>query len=196
MAKLGSFSVVQRTVAAAEKPREPDTFDFEGETFHVVRSVPSMLPLMQFSAAMASADDEDDSFNMDALGAMYNMLRYCIEPADWARFEKTALRAGAGVDALLPITMAVWESISSDPTEGPSDLQDGPSITSTSSKAASPRRKAPPSSTGRRTAEPSPVDVSAKTPANEWAPPPGRPDLAVPLTPVDDLVKRRRGKAA
>lgn len=195
MGSLGSFTVVERTVAAAEGRREQDTFEFAGGTYRVIQSVPSMLPLMQFAAAMSAAE-EDDSLPMDALGAMYNMLRYCVEPADWAKFEKAAIRAGAGVDTLLPITMAVWESVSSDPTEGPSDSQDGPSTTTPTSKATSRPATAPRSGRGRRTAAPSAVDVSVKTPANEWQPPAGRPDLDVELTPVDDLVKRRRGRAA
>ena len=190
MAKLGSFSAAQRVVNEAEKPREPDTFEFEGEEFRVITSVPSLLPLMQFSAAMASADEDDDSLNMEALGAMYQMLRYCLDPRDWSRFERLAIKSGAGPEELLPITMAVWESVGARPTEGPSVSPGGPSKTSTSSKADSPSRKDRRSKRDRQTGGRSAPDVSDKVPANEWTPPPGRPDLAVPLMSVDEMIRR------
>ncbi len=190
MAKLGSFGAVQKTVDSAQgKKREPDTFDFYGEKFTVVQAVPSALPLMQFAAAMAAADEDDASINMEALGAMYNMLRYCLPPAEWPRFEKLAMKNGAGVEELLPITQAVWESVNkSDPTEGPSSSPGGPSTTSHSSKDDSRSRKdRRAGKKGRRTAGSSAPDVSRLRPANEWTPPSNRPDLAVVLTPVDDL---------
>jgi hypothetical protein len=193
VAKIGSFSVIQRTTSDAQKPREPDTFDFEGSEYRVITTTPSGLPLMQFAAAMESA--EDDSLSMEALGAMYNMLRYCIEPADWAAFEKAAMRAGAGIDTLLPITMAVWQSVGSNPTEGPSDSPDGPSVTGLSSKDDSPSPTARPSRRTRSTPARSAPDVSGKVAANEWTAPTGRPDLETPLTPVEDLTKRRRRSA-
>lgn len=189
MAKLGSFTVVQKTVAAANgsKPKEPDTFEFEGEEFRVVDAVPSLLPLMQFSAAMAAVDD--GSIDMAGLAAMYNMLRYCIHADDWARFEKLAMKTGAGAEDLLPITETVWEAVTSRPTEGPSGSPDGPSRTGMSSKAGSRKRKGRGSGKkGRRTGGVSSSEVSRLVPANEWMPPPGRPDLtSVHLTPVDDL---------
>jgi hypothetical protein len=189
VAKLGSFTVVQKTAVQANStsPREPDVFEFEGEEFRVVDSVPSLLPLMQFSAAMSAVDD--GSIGMDGLAAIYNMLRYCVHAGDWARFEKLAMQRGAGPDDLLPITESVWEAITARPTEGPSGSPDGPSNTGTSSRADSPSRKGRRSGKkGRRTDDRSTPDVSRLKPANEWTPPPGRPDLAmVHLTPVEDL---------
>ncbi|WP_346179642.1 hypothetical protein, partial [Streptomyces cuspidosporus] len=175
---------VKRTIAqAGEDPAaEPkyDSFTFEGEEIRVINGIPSGLPLMEFADAMAAADD--DSLNMEALGAMYAMLQSCILPADWGRFRKAANRAGAGFDDLLPITQQVWAAVVGRFSQGPSDSQDGPSTTSTSSKASSPEP------TGQHSPfkvdlpgqQPSAPDLRLLTPANEWTPPPGRPDLAVP----------------
>lgn len=187
MGSIGSFGAVQKAIDKAER-KEPDTFDFYGETFHVIDTVPSALPLMQFAAAMSAAD-EDDSINMEALGAMYNMLRYCVDPGDWQRFEKLAMKRNAGIDEIFPITQAVWASVSGDPTNGPSASPNGPSraTTSPSSKGPSRKGKGQRSKRGRQTADDSAPDLSGKTPANAWEPPPGRPDLAVVLTPVEDL---------
>lgn len=187
MGSLGSFGAVQKAIAKTEQ-REPDTFDFYDETFHVIDAIPSALPLMQFAAAMA-ATDETDSVSMEALGAMYNMLRYCVAPADWPRFEKLAMKKNAGIDEIFPITQAVWESVSGDPTDGPSDSQGGPSraTTSHSSKGHTRKNKGRQSKSDRQTGDRSAPDMSGKTPANEWTAPTGRPDLAVVLTPVDDL---------
>lgn len=186
MAKLGSFSVVQKTAAASDgKPREPDTFEFEGEDFRVVDTVPSLLPLMQFAAAMAATDD--GSIDMNGLAAMYNMLRYCIEPADWARFERLAMKAKAGAEDLLPITETVWEAVTSRPTNGPSGSPDGPSNTSTSSRAGSHSPTDPRSGTDRSTGRPSVIEGVATENPDAWAPPPGRPDLSAQLTPVGNL---------
>ncbi len=190
MGSLGSFGAVQKAVAAAESPREPDTFDFYGETFHVASTTPSALPLMQFAAAMAAADEDDDSINMEALGAMYNMLRYCVAAEDWPRFEKLATKKGAGIDEILPITQAVWESVSALPTEGPSGSPVGPSpaTTSPSSKGKSRKNKGRRSGS-KRTVEGSVVAV-APVVAGPWPVPEGRPDLAVPLMSVDEALQQ------
>ncbi len=187
MGSLGSFGAVEKTIAESQGVREPDTFDFYDETFAVIQTTPSALPLMQFAAAMASADDEDGTVSMEALGAMYNMLRYCIEPADWPRFERLAQKRHAGFDELLPITQAVWAAVGAGPTEGPSASQGGPSTTSTSSKGDSRNRKDRRSKQARRTSDRSAPNVAGKVAANEWTPPPGRPDLAVPLRSVESL---------
>jgi hypothetical protein len=205
MAKIGSFDVVKKTLATVEdqavKPREPDTFDFCGQEFRILDETPSLLPLMEFADAISAADE--DSISMPALGAMYQMLRNCIDPRDWESFRNTAMRARAAAEDLLPITMAVWEAVSSRPTRGPSGSPDGPSTTSTGSKAVSPSRTDRPSSfradlpggDSATVGGPAP-DLSGKLAANEWPTAPDslaalRPDLAAYdqlLTPVDDLI--------
>ncbi len=189
MAKLGSFHVARKAADTANGKREQDTFDFEDETFRVVDHVPSSLPLMEFAAAMADADEDDDSVSMEALGAMFKMLKYCVDPADWPRFLQLATRRGAGIEEIFPITQAVWQSVSTLPTDGPSGSPDGPSHTSTFSRVDSrPRRDRRSDKKKRRTVEGSVVAVAMPGP---WPVPEGRTDLAVPLTSVDELIRRQ-----
>ncbi len=195
MAKLGSFQVVNKAIAAAQGPIEPDTFEFEGKEYRVIQTTPSALPLMQFAAAMSAADEDDDSVSMDALGAMYQMLRYCVDTRDWSAFERAAMKAGAGIDDLLPITQAVWQSVTARPTAGPSDLPGGPSrtATGTSSKGDSRSRKDRRSKRERRIIEGSATTAATETTVTvgPWPAPPGRPDLAVPLISVDEALRQQ-----
>lgn len=187
MAKIGSFDVVRKTVAAAETGKvEQDTFDFAGEKdIRVVSGQVSLLPVMEFANALYATDEVEE---MKALSACYDMLKWCIEPDDWARFRRAALKAGAGLDDLYGLSQAVWQSVSGSPTGGPSASPDGPSNTGASPRVSSPAPTALPSSTAARAEDPSrsgPVlrDV-------DWTPPATMPG-AGQLVSIDDWVAGR-----
>jgi hypothetical protein len=192
VAKLGSFTVAKKRIADAQatEPPELDTFEFEGEQFRVTRDAVPSVPLMELADAYASSGD--DAFSMEALAATWQMIKFCVHEDDFPRFRRTAMDARAGLGDLLPIMQLLWEAVSGPPSDGPSDLPDGPSNTTRSSKAASPSRTAPPSSSkakrSRRAAAPASPDVKHLTPANEWTPPTTIPTTDARLVPVDDLV--------
>ncbi len=187
MAKIGSFDVVQQTVAAAQSEAvEPDTFDFAGETdIRLITGPAAGLPVMEYANALYATDEADEG---KALAASYDMLKYCIDPDDWTRFRAAAIRSGAGFQDLIALSQAVWGAVYGGPTSGPSVSPDGPSNTGASSRASSPAPTAPPSSTAAGNADLSrsvPVLVDAV-----WTPPPTMPG-AGHLVAIDDWVAGR-----
>lgn len=181
MASIGSFTVAAK--AAREevdgKPPEPDTFNFQGEEFRLTDDdTPPMVPLMELADAYQSTDENE--LSMPALAATWQMLKFCIHRDDWARFRRTAMDARAGIDDLMPVTMAAWEAVTGRPSRGPSDSSDGPQANGTRSKDASA------STTGLRSSGEVP-DLTDKLAANEW-----QADVPAPKK----VAKRALGKAA
>ncbi len=188
MAKIGSFDVIRKTVAASEADNvEQDTFDFAGEQdIRLIAGPAAGLPVMEFANALYATDEVEEG---KALAAAYDMLKYCIDSADWIRFRAAAIRSGAGVEDLISLAQAVWGAVSGGhPTNGPSASPDGPSHTGISSKASSPAPTAPPSSTP---AEPAHLSHSAPALIGvNWTPPPTMPG-ASRLVSIDDWVAGR-----
>lgn len=191
MPSIGSFTVAKKVISGelSGEPAEPTTFDFEGETFTVIDYEPSALPMMELSDAIQSGVEEDST---PALAAMYQMLQHCIAESDWPRFRRTAMASRATVDDVMPIVSAVWEAVTGRPTGRPSASADGPSTTGPNSKGASPSPTARPYRySADLPPEPAPVTprLSAVPSRYGWDPPPGRPDLDVELTPVEELIR-------
>lgn len=131
----------------------PRTVEFMGEKFAIAEKV-GLMPLMRF--AHASSQDLDTS-DMEALAAIYDMLRDCIdagvEPcgqcencksggvcpkfrrSDWRRFEDHAVMTKADADDMLPVVTRVIEILTARPTEGPSGSSAGSAPTSPKSMA-------------------------------------------------------------
>lgn len=94
---------------------------FAGETFATADKI-GLMPLMRFAkVAKAGADAQD----MDGLAALYDLLKQCIAPADWQRFEDAADRTQAEGDELMAVIGGVFEALSARPTRLPSDSSAG-----------------------------------------------------------------------
>jgi hypothetical protein len=193
VASIGSFKVAKKTIADSRKKAEPDTFDFEDQTFTIIDGQPSALPLMELADAVQSNAAEN---SFPALAAMYQMLQACIVPDDWGRFRRTIMTAHADVDDVWPIVEAVYGVVSGRPTERPSGSPDGPSTTGPTSKDDSHSPTDQPSRfTVDLPADPPPApNLTLPAPVSEWAPPSvaGR-NLAEELTSIDDLLAGRTG---
>lgn len=127
MTFLGEFGAAKRE---QDPDREPDTFKFYGDQFTVADRVGAM-PLLRFAAAAQSGADSSEQ---EGLSAMHDLLRDCLSPADWRRFQQVASDNRADGDELLGICRAVYQALSGRPTRRPSDSSDGPSPTGESSK--------------------------------------------------------------
>jgi hypothetical protein len=142
---------LQGKIGAVEVVRQ---VEFMGKKFRIASKV-GLMPLMRF--AHASAEDLDTS-DMEALAAVYDMLRDCIDPgvppcgecaqcddpdgtcpsfvkSDWKRFEEHATAMKADADDMLPMVQRVIEILTARPTEGPSGSSAGSASTSRKSRA-------------------------------------------------------------
>lgn len=129
---------------------KPRTVEFLGQQFRVADKV-GLMPLMRF--AHASAQEDLDSSDMEAMVAVYEMLRDCIDPGsppcgkcsfckdpngtcpsfrkgDWRRFEEHATIMKADADQLLPVVQRVIEILTARPTPEPSGSSAGSASTS------------------------------------------------------------------
>ena len=130
MANLGNFGTAKRD---ADPNYEPDTFEFYGESFEVARRVGGM-PLLDFAEVATNGTEAEE---LEGLAAMKALLRDCLVPGDWARFQKVAQENKSELAEMMKICAVVYETVSARPTERPSDSADGPSTTGESSKAPS-----------------------------------------------------------
>lgn len=161
MASIGTFRATKRQKATADGSKKPDTFDFvdhrdDVHTFTIIDGTPSAFPLMELADAIASGVDDA---SLDAMAAMFGMLKACIVSEDWGRFRKVCHDSKADWDDVWPIAQGVYELVTARPTRGSSESPDGPQPTGTTSMDGSPSPTDPPS-----------VDLSDKVPANEWRP--------------------------
>lgn len=127
MASLGTFGAAERE---GDPAREPDTFDYYGETF-TVRDRVGIMPLLKFAVV---AQTGVDSSEMEALAAMHSLVMACIVTSDVPRFEKVATEHDADTEELMDICKALYQAVTARPTGQPSDSADGSQTTTTSSK--------------------------------------------------------------
>lgn len=125
MAKVGSFGAARDRSLQLRNGGEPDTFDFCGQEFRVADEVGAM-PLLRFAAAADSGLDTED---MAGLVAMMEMVRDCIHPDDWPRFQKVATEEKAGGELLMEVCQGLYAHIAARPTVRPADSSAGPSPT-------------------------------------------------------------------
>jgi hypothetical protein len=83
------------------------TVEFLGQHFRISSRV-GMMPVMDLAAAAASDSDTSD---MDALAAVWHLLRDCIAEDEWHRFRAHAIAVKADVTELLPVTKRVAEML-------------------------------------------------------------------------------------
>ena len=142
------LAAVQATVEAV--PQLTKTIEFKGKRFRIADKI-GLMPLMRFAHAAAN-QDAAAAGDMDALAAIYDMLKDCIhpgnglqpgeegyDPGDWKAFERHATDTKADHDELLPVVTQVIEMLTARPTAPPSASSDGPrqiSGTSTGNSSA------------------------------------------------------------
>lgn len=136
---LGSFGAVVEEITA---PDEPDTFTFYGETFTVAQHV-GALPLMRFAAAARTGAGSDD---LAGLSAMYDMIRDCLAPGDFERFDSVATANKADGATILAVCSAVYEALAGRPTT--------PQSTSSAGQRPTTKSSQPKSGRGRRSGLP------------------------------------------
>lgn len=166
---IGEFQVAAR---AAAPDVEPDQFRFCGELFRVADHV-GALPLMRFADAITADYGNSTRRELEGLAALNQLLRDCLHPEDWSRFQQVAAEQRAGLEDLMPIARGVYAVVSGRPTRRPSVSAGGPSNSSPQSRPAS----------------------SSPGTARLWSVPDGRPDLAAArdqLTPAADLSESQR----
>lgn len=141
--------------SAVEGVPRPAKVELACRWFRIAAKI-GVMPLMKFAHA---ADSGVDTGDLGALSAVYDMLRDCIDPADWQAFERHAIDVKADADELLPVVQQVVEILAARPTPPPSGSPDGRPVTSASSTASSCAAPAPASTGsphGRPATSPSP----------------------------------------
>ncbi|MFJ8690278.1 hypothetical protein [Micromonospora wenchangensis] len=103
---------------------------FLGEKYRIADKV-GLMPLMRFAVAAKSGMESDD---MEALAAMYSLIKDCIDATEWQRFERDATDKKADQDDLLKVVTDVIQVLTARPTRRPADSSDGPQPTSPNSK--------------------------------------------------------------
>jgi hypothetical protein len=158
---IGEFGAAARE---ADPQAEPDQFKFYGETFTVAERVGAM-PLLRFAAVAESGTQASE---MEGMAAMYELIRDCLIPGDWPRFQKVAADNKATDDEFLEICGAVYKAATARPTQRPTDSVDGPSDTGESLKdpsfsvAFSPLGSVPPIQLDERVRALRPVSEAAR----------------------------------
>lgn len=137
---LGVFG---QAVADVEAGDAPDTLTFYGQTFTVAAAV-GAIPLMRFAHAARSGVGSND---LDGLSAMYDMIRDCLAPGEFERFETVAVEHKADGDVIMEVCKAVYEAIAGRPTAAPSSSSAGRRTTTSSSPRKSTRGRGSTTST-------------------------------------------------
>ena len=148
-------------IQEADPAAEVDEIRFCGETFAVAAEI-SSLPLMRLAHALI----DEGVTELQTLGMAYACLRECIAPPDWPRFEALATARKARYRDLTRIAYRIHSARAARPTVRSSDSSAGPPPTTAPSNLAS----------------------SSPDSAQASDLPPGRPDLAVPMVSVGQLV--------
>lgn len=109
---------VQARTEGVDLPRDPETGElmrkvpFMGRDFRIANEV-GLMPLMEFAYHANSGMSTSD---MGALAAMYEMLRDCIHPDEWAEFRAYATEKKAGAEQLMETVQATTELLTARPT--------------------------------------------------------------------------------
>lgn len=104
---------VAQLQAEVEGVKFTDQVEFENEKFKLADAV-GHVPLMKFAHYAEAGVDAQD---LGALASFYEVLRDCIAEEDWARFERTAMKAKATVEDLMPVMEKAMEIITARPTK-------------------------------------------------------------------------------
>lgn len=98
--------------------------DLLGEKFHVAEKV-GLMPAMRFAMVAQSGVDANE---IEGLAAMHELLRQCVHPQDWDRFQRHAVTVCADGDELMECVGTVMAVLANRPTGRSADSSDGPRI--------------------------------------------------------------------
>jgi hypothetical protein len=112
---------------------DADTIEFMGERFKMGQRI-GLMPLLKFAHVSNKGVQADD---MAGLAAMYEMIKDCIAPNEWERFERIAIEKQAESEDLLEVVSNTIEVLSARPTRQRSGSSTGSRPTSASSKVSS-----------------------------------------------------------
>jgi hypothetical protein len=105
---------------------------FYGETFTLHDTVGDFA-LMEFAEAAERVESE----SLAGMAAIMRLLKSAVVDEDWPRFQATARKNRATVEACMEMVMRLFEQEAARPTGRPSDSSDGPQITKPNSAAGS-----------------------------------------------------------
>lgn len=114
---------------------DDDAIEFCGETFKMGEKI-GLMPLLKFAHVSSKGVKADD---MEGLAAMYALIKDCIAPGEWERFEQVAIDKHADDEDLLNVVSTAIETLSARPTKRRSVSSAGSPSTSVSSKVSSSR---------------------------------------------------------
>ena len=114
-------------------PTEARFVEAFGQQYEVAEQIGAMA-MMRFGKLAKGGMKTGD---MDALAAMYDLLRSMFTPSAWERFQEDAIEANCGADELFGAVKDGIEAISSRPTKSPSDSSSGRPTTTPSSTDSS-----------------------------------------------------------
>ncbi|WBB94180.1 hypothetical protein [Verrucosispora sp. WMMC514] len=134
MAEMGGVHALQARAEGVEIVGGGDKVEFLGDQYRIASSV-GLMPLMKFAMTAKQGANADD---MEGLAAMYSLIKDCIDPAEWGRFEQDAIDKKAEAEDLLKVVQDVIQTLSARPTQRPADSSAGPQTTSDSSKETLP----------------------------------------------------------
>ncbi|MFC9973540.1 hypothetical protein ACFVH6_21865 [Spirillospora sp. NPDC127200] len=115
-----------------------------GDHYRVGEKV-GLMPMMRFAHV---AKQGTDSADMEGMDAMYQMLRDCIHPSDWDRFERDMTAKKADDHDLMTCVQQAMTIISARPTRQRSASSSGRSTTTPTSTDSSSEAAADPRAEG------------------------------------------------
>lgn len=143
MASLGSFGAAQRERQGAD--RERDTFEFCGDTYTVLGTIPAVLEL-EISAGLAGKIGSIASNSAQLEALQIALTGQDGDTSQWHRFRRAAIDNGVGGDELARLTLSLCGWQLGVPTEQSSTSSDGRLRTGpSSSTSASPSPDSQPS---------------------------------------------------
>lgn len=111
--------------ALAEGVVHGDQLECLGGHYKVAEKI-GLMPLLKFAYTASSGVGTED---LDGLVAIYSMLRDCIDPEDWDRFERDMIAKKAEADDMMPCVEQAIEIINARPTRQRSVSSSGPQST-------------------------------------------------------------------
>jgi hypothetical protein len=112
----------------------PPVVEFAGRWFRCAVPGVSTFALLEFADV---AKDGLSSESLEGMAALYELLRDCIDPADWPAFRAHARTSGASGESLMFVIRDAVAAVSGRPTQPPSASPGGRSTTVPSSAAGS-----------------------------------------------------------
>jgi hypothetical protein len=121
--------------AAAEGVELAEKVTLRGAEFRIADEVGVMGLLIFADLAVKGVS----VYNVQALSAMYAVIKGCIYEEEWPRFVQYAIDSGATAEELFGVVTDVIAIVSARPPGSPSESSDGRRRTSANSKESSPK---------------------------------------------------------